>query len=45
VRLDANADRLRADLVGIEDVSRRESGRRTIASFVVEAGRAALVPA
>jgi alkaline phosphatase D len=43
LRLRVTPERLHADLVGVDDVSRRDSGRRTLATFVVESGRAALL--
>jgi alkaline phosphatase D len=39
LRLDVTAASLRADLVAMDDVSRRDSGRRVLASYVVDSGR------
>jgi alkaline phosphatase D len=39
LRIDLTPQLLRADLVALDDVTRRESGRRVIAAYVVEAGR------
>lgn len=45
LRLDLSRERLRADLVAMDDVTRRDSGKSTLATFVVEHGRPALVRA
>jgi alkaline phosphatase D len=45
LRLDITPARLQADLIGLDDATRRDSGRRTIQSFVIENGRSALVRA
>lgn len=38
-RLDLSRERLQAELVGLEDVTRRDSDRRSLGSWIVEAGR------
>jgi alkaline phosphatase D len=43
VRLDLTHERLKADLVAIDDVKRPDSGRQTAASYVVEAGNPVLM--
>jgi alkaline phosphatase D len=45
LRLDVSRERVQADLIGLDDATRADSGRSTLAAFVVEHGRAALVRA
>jgi alkaline phosphatase D len=45
VRLDITKDQLRADLVSVDTVKQPDSGRSTLVSYVVEAGKPALVVA
>jgi alkaline phosphatase D len=45
VRLDITKDHLRADLIAIDTVKQPDSGRSTLISYVVEAGKPALVSA
>jgi alkaline phosphatase D len=44
-RLDISRERLHADLIGLDDVTRPDSGRSTLAAFVIEHGKPALVRA
>ena len=39
LRLDLTRDALHADLIALDDVTRRDSGRRVLSSWVVESGR------
>ena len=45
LRLDITPDRLTADLIAMDDVKNPDSGRSTLRSYVVEAGRPTPVPA
>jgi alkaline phosphatase D len=45
VRLDITKNELRADLITIDTVKEPDSGRNTLVSYVVEAGKPALVRA
>jgi alkaline phosphatase D len=45
LRLDVTRERLTADLIAMETVKKPESARRTLGSYVVEAGRPMPVPA
>jgi alkaline phosphatase D len=45
VRMDITKETLRADLIAIDTVKQPESGRSTLVSYVVEAGKPALVRA
>ncbi len=45
LRLDLTRDTLRADLVALDDATRRDSGRRVLRSYVVESGRPGPKPA
>jgi alkaline phosphatase D len=45
LRLDFTRERLKTDLVVVDDVKKPGAGRHTLASYVVEAGKAAPVPA
>ncbi len=45
LRLDITPDRLTADLIAMDDVKNPDSGRSTLGSYVVEAGRPTPVPA
>jgi alkaline phosphatase D len=42
VRMDITKDTLRADLISIDTVKEQNSGRSTLISYVVEAGKPAL---
>jgi hypothetical protein len=43
INLDITKDRLRADLVALDTVKTPDSGRKTLISYVVEAGKPAPV--
>jgi hypothetical protein len=43
--MDITKDTLRADLISIDTVKQPDSGRSTLVSYVVEAGKPALVRA
>lgn len=45
LRIDVSRERLHADLIAMDDVTRRDSGRSTLAAFVVEHGRPAILRA
>jgi len=45
VMLDITQERLHADLIAIDTVKTPDAGRRTLASYVVEAGKPLPVPA
>jgi hypothetical protein len=45
VTLDITKERLRAELVGLDTVKTPDSGKKTLASYVVEAGKPGPVPA
>lgn len=45
LRLDLTRERLQADLVAVDDATRRDSGRRVLGSWAVESGRPGPVPA
>ncbi|MGH8209675.1 MAG: alkaline phosphatase D family protein, partial [Steroidobacteraceae bacterium] len=45
VKLDITKDRLRADLIALDTVKTPASGRKTLVSYIVEAGKPAPVPA
>jgi alkaline phosphatase D len=43
LRLDVTHERLRAELIGLDDVRRKDSGRSTLAAFAIEHGKAGVV--
>jgi alkaline phosphatase D len=45
VRLDITRERVQAELIGLDDVARQDSARRTLAVFAVEHGKPAIVRA